>query len=122
MKEANKVKIDLIVIGNPNSGKTSLIRRFIEGESISLYYVASFTHFYTPTLGLSLDKKVIQLDGSEVTVCIWDTAGQEKFFSLTKNYFKKADGVLVVFDLTDKPSFDRTSFIIQAWISSGCQR
>ncbi len=50
---------------------------------------------------------MIQVEGDEVTVCIWDTAGQEKFFSLTKNYFKKADGVLVVFDLTDKPSFDR---------------
>jgi GTPase SAR1 family protein len=65
---------------------------------------------------------VIQLDGSEVTVCIWDTAGQEKFFSLTKNYFKNADGVLVVFDLTDKPSFDRNPPPTQASTSSGSQR
>jgi GTPase SAR1 family protein len=50
------------------------------------------------------------VEEDEVTVCIWDTAGQEKFFSLTKNYFKKADGVLVVFDLTDKPSFDSKPF------------
>jgi Ras-related protein Rab-8A len=66
---------------------------------------ASFTQFYTPTLGLTLEKKVVNINGQEVTVCIWDTAGQEKFFSLTKSYFKKADGVLVVFDLTDKVSF-----------------
>jgi GTPase SAR1 family protein len=51
----------------------------------------------------------MKIEGADVTVCIWDTAGQEKFLSLTKNYFKKADGVLVVFDLTDKVSFDRTS-------------
>ena len=65
----------------------------------------SFSHFYTPTLGLSLEKKVLHLDNNEITLCIWDTAGQEKFFSLTKNYFKKADGVLIIFDLTDKNSF-----------------
>lgn len=62
---------------------------------------------------------MIQLDGNEVTVCIWDTAGQEKFFSLTKSYFKKADGVLIVFDLTDKISFDRNELYIKELINSG---
>ncbi len=80
---------------------------------------ASFTQFYTPTLGLSLEKKVIKINGQEINVCIWDTAGQEKFFSLTKNYFKKADGVLVVFDLTDKMSFDSTLPPIQESINFG---
>jgi len=65
---------------------------------------------------------VIRVDNSEVTVCIWDTAGQEKFFSLTKNYFKKADGVLVVFDLTDKNSFDRIYSLIKELTSFGCQK
>lgn len=51
---------------------------------------------------------MIKINDQEINVCIWDTAGQEKFFSLTKNYFKKADGVLVVFDLTDKLSFEST--------------
>lgn len=62
------------------------------------------------------------MEEDEVTVCIWDTAGQEKFFSLTKNYFKKADGVLVVFDLTDKSSFDSKPSHTQESISSGCQK
>ena len=48
-----------------------------------------------------------------MTLCIWDTAGQEKFFSLTKGYFKKADGVLIIFDLTDSHTFDR---IEKYWI------
>lgn len=47
------------------------------------------------------------MEGAEITVCIWDTAGQEKFLSLTKNYFQKADGVIVVFDLTDRVTFER---------------
>jgi GTPase SAR1 family protein len=41
-----------------------------------LPHSASFSHFYTPTLGLSLEKKLMRVDNSEVTVCIWDTAGQ----------------------------------------------
>lgn len=49
---------------------------------------------------------MIKVNNHEVSVCIWDTAGQEKFFALTKNYFKKADGVLIIFDLTDKNSFE----------------
>lgn len=61
---SNKVKIDLIVIGNPNSGKTSLIKRYIDGESTNILNVASFSHFYTPTLGLSLEKKVIKIDNN----------------------------------------------------------
>lgn len=41
-----------------------------------------------------------------VSVNIWDTAGQEKFLALTKHYFQKADGVMVIFDLTDKNSYE----------------
>ena len=49
------------------------------------------------------------IDKQPVIVHIWDTAGQQKFFSIARNYFKKADGVLVIFDITDKNSFDRKS-------------
>ena len=49
---------------------------------------------------------MIRVNDCDVNVCIWDTAGQEKFISLTKNYFKKADGILIVFDLTDNLTFD----------------
>lgn len=63
---------------------------------------------------------MISINSNEVTVCIWDTAGQEKFFSLTKNYFKKADGVIVVFDLTDKTSFESKIDFIKELINSGC--
>ena len=44
-----------------------------------------------------------------VSVNIWDTAGQEKFLAITKNYFRKADGVLIIFDLTDKNSYESIS-------------
>ena len=59
---------------------------------------------------------------AEITVCIWDTAGQEKFLSLTKNYFQKADGVIVVFDLTDKITFDSTTLLTQESTNFGSPR
>lgn len=59
---------------------------------------------------MSLDKKIINIDGQPISLFIWDTAGQEKFFALTKAYFKKADGVLVVFDVNSRLSFERTLF------------
>lgn len=69
-------------------------------------YVEVFSHYYNPTLGINLEKKDIVLDGMLISVSIWDTAGQEKFLAITKNYFRKADGVLVIFDLTDKNSYE----------------
>jgi GTPase SAR1 family protein len=54
---------------------------------------------------MSLEKKVVKIGNTDVSLFVWDTAGQEKFFALTKAYFKKADGVLIVFDLTSRASF-----------------
>ena len=62
---------------------------------------------YQPSIGMSLEKKTVEFDGQTVSVHIWDTAGQQKFFAIAKNYFRKADGVLIIFDITDKHSFDR---------------
>ncbi len=84
-----------------------------------MQHSASFSHFYTPTLGLSLEKKLMWVESSEVTVCIWDTVGQQKFLSLSISYYKKADGVLVVFDLTDKNTFESTIQMTQESINSG---
>lgn len=87
-----------------------------------MLHVEVFSHFYNPTLGINLEKREITLDGMLVSVNIWDTAGQEKFLALTKNYFRKADGVLVIFDLTDKNSFDSSFNLTQRSSSFGCTR
>lgn len=73
---------------------------------MQMWNLEVFTHYYNPTLGINLEKKEIKVGDGEVSINIWDTAGQEKFLALTKNYFRKADGVLVIFDLTDKNSFE----------------
>ncbi len=50
--------------------------------------------------------RTIELDGKVVKLQIWDTAGQERFRTITANYFRGAAGVIVVYDITDKNSFD----------------
>ena len=87
----------LITLGDSMVGKTSLILRFLENL---------FTPNYLSTIGFDLKKKMVKLDnGEKIKLVIYDTAGQERFKSLSRNYIKKADGILVVYDITNKQSF-----------------
>jgi small GTP-binding protein len=54
------------------------------------------------------------LNDKKYIVKIWDTAGQERYRSLTRNFFKNADGIIVVYDITDRKTFD----MVQSWIQS----
>lgn len=63
-----------------------------------------------PSIGMDLFTKNIVVNGKSIKINIWDTAGQDKYFSLTRNLFKKADGVLLAFDLTDLESFKSNSY------------
>jgi len=104
-------KINIILIGNQGSGKTSVINRFLMDDQEDLDK-AAFTHIYYPTIGINLERKTLKLkdnknEDKEVNLHIWDTAGQEKFFSLTKNFFQRADGVAIIYDITDASSFTK---------------
>ncbi len=57
------------------------------------------------SIGIDFQIKNITIGNEIVKLQIWDTAGQERYFALTKQYFQKADGVIVVYDITDKLSF-----------------
>ncbi len=68
-----------------------------------------------PTLGLDFaSKKHTLKDGNEIFMKIWDTAGQERFQDITASFYKKANGILIVYDITDKKTFERVS----NWIDS----
>ena len=103
----NKVDIvfKIITIGDSNVGKTSIIRRYtyniFEPESIS-------------TIGVSFSFKEVTLEnGITVKLKLVDTAGQEKFKSVTKSYYKNTDGVLFVFAYDKKRTFEDISDWIQ---------
>lgn len=87
----------LIVIGDAQVGKSSLIARFVDGV---------FDETTQPTIGVDFKVKyVVTEDDKIIRLQIWDTAGQERFRSITSSYFRGANGVIVVFDLTNYSSF-----------------
>ncbi|KRX10339.1 P-loop containing nucleoside triphosphate hydrolase [Pseudocohnilembus persalinus] len=87
----------LLIVGNSSVGKTCLLRRFSEGQ---------FNQNFIPTVGIDFAVKNLKIDNKIVKVQIFDTAGQERFKSIISSYFRNADGILVVYDVTDKQSFE----------------
>ena len=98
-------KIQLIMIGESNVGKTSLIRRYTKNL---------FNINHLETTGIEFSSKEEKINNKIIKVKIWDTAGQEIFHSLTKNFYRKADGIIIVFDVGNKESFEK----IHDWIKS----
>jgi small GTP-binding protein len=98
-------KIQLIMIGESSVGKTSLIRRYTKN-------IFNINHL--ETTGIEFNSKEEKINHKIIKVKIWDTAGQEIFHSLTKNFYRKADGIIIVFDVTNKESFDK----IHDWVKS----
>ena len=98
-------KCQLMIIGDSMVGKTSLLYRYQENK---------FMNNYLATVGIDFFTKEETFDGRKVRIKIWDTAGQERFKSLTQAFSKNADGLILVFDVTNRESFENLKF----WI--GC--
>ena len=98
-------KIQLIIIGESNVGKTSLIRRYTNNL---------FNTNHLETVGIEFNTREEKINNKIIKVKIWDTAGQEIFQSLTKNFYRKADGIIIVFDVGNKESFEK----LHDWIKS----
>lgn len=93
-----KISVKVVIIGEPGVGKTSIYNRFL------------FNKFDTnsiPTTGASYCQKVINIDkyNLKINFDIWDTAGQEKFRSLNKIFYKDADVALFIYDITRESSY-----------------
>ena len=93
-----------IVIGSSGVGKTAILKRLVDDV---------FTGESQSTIGVEFLATSIDVDGNNVKLQIWDTAGQERFRSIAKAYFRSAIGVILVFDLTDRKSFEDLS----QWLS-----
>lgn len=90
--------IKLVIVGDSGVGKTCLLVRFTEGR-----YEAS----QRATVAVDISNAQLDLGSSTVGLALWDTAGQERFASLSAPYFRQADGVVVVFDVGSRASFER---------------
>ncbi len=96
--ESNKIyDAKIITLGDSLVGKTCLILRFLED---------TFFATYLSTIGFDLKQKIVKLEnGDKIKLIIHDTAGQERFKSLALTYYRKAYGILLLFDVTKKSSF-----------------
>ena len=65
------------------------------------------------TCGLDYLTKEVDINGTKFKVKLWDSAGQEMYHNLAKNYFHKCEGILIVFDICDKRTFDHLNYWIQ---------
>uniref|UniRef100_A0A672HVK6 Ras-related protein Rab n=1 Tax=Salarias fasciatus TaxID=181472 RepID=A0A672HVK6_SALFA len=87
----------IVIIGDAAVGKTSFVHRYVNGQ---------FSQTYLPTMGVDFSVKVLRWSEKEtVRLHIWDIAGQERFVSMTRVYYKGALGCVVMFDVTKLSSF-----------------
>ncbi|XP_070611318.1 EF-hand calcium-binding domain-containing protein 4B isoform X2 [Erythrolamprus reginae] len=86
----------IVLVGNSAVGKTAFLKQFCEGR---------FFPGTAATVGVDYSMKTVSLDGNQVVLQLWDTAGQERYRSITKQFFRKADGVVVMYDVTAYDTF-----------------
>ncbi|XP_056368155.1 ras-related protein Rab-18-B-like isoform X2 [Oenanthe melanoleuca] len=88
--------LKLLLVGDSAVGKSSLLRRVTDG---------TFEPRLKPTVGIDFKVKKMVVEGRAVQLAIWDTAGQERFRALTPSYYRAAQGVVLVYDVTRKDTF-----------------
>ena len=96
----NIVSYKVVLIGDSAVGKTSLIR---------LYNYKDIDKCHIPTLACDYFITNENVEGKQVKLLVWDTAGQERFRSISTNYVKNARGILLVYSVTDRNSFNNVS-------------
>lgn len=95
----------LLLIGDSGVGKTCILFRFSDD---------AFNTTFISTIGIDFKIKTIDINGKRVKLQIWDTAGQERFHTITTSYYRGANGIMLVYDITNPKSFDN----ITKWLKN----
>ncbi|KAL4612804.1 hypothetical protein GN956_G22904 [Arapaima gigas] len=95
----------IVLVGNSSVGKTSVLRRFCDD---------SFHPGTSATVGVDYSVKTLTVEKCRVALQMWDTAGQERYRSITKQFFRKADGVIIMYDITSQQTF----LAVRNWLAS----
>ena len=86
----------VIVVGDMAVGKSNLLLRFCDDI---------YKQNYLATMGIDFRTKIIRFNDKSLRLQIWDTAGQDKFRTITQSYYKGASGVILVYSISDRRSF-----------------
>ena len=95
--------INCMLIGDSETGKSSFLIRYVRNN---------FSDIFLTTIGLDKEIKIYQHMDKKYRLILWDTAGQERFKSLPKKYFQNADGILLLYDVSKKDTFEH----VKNWI------
>ena len=98
-------KIKIMIIGETRVGKTSLISKYCKNEFSGGQYLS--------TIGIDFQIKNLKINSKKIRLQIWDTAGEERFRNIAKNYFQSSDGFLVVYDIANHESFETLDYWIE---------
>ena len=90
------INLQILLLGDSSVGKTSLLMRYINNE---------FKESMISTIGMDIHKKEIKISNKEVLLHLVDITGQERFKSVARTYYKDVDGIIFIFDVTNKDSF-----------------
>jgi len=99
MESGKKVDFKVVLLGMSNVGKTCVFQRFL--------YDRFNDHDAAPTIGAAYGEKHVTCEGKDVTISLWDTAGSERYESMTRMYYKGASVALVCYDLTNGQSLKK---------------
>ena len=97
-------KYQILLLSQTSAGKTSILQRFIK---------RNFYEEYIPTIGVYYKEKSVYLDNGEYAdLKIYDTTCKEQFFYIVQYYYKSSDGIILVYDITDRNSFKKVDYLI----------
>ena len=102
--------IKILLLGDTTVGKTNIITMFMEKK---------FNQNHMTTSGIDLKATCLELNNKKIRIQLWDTCGQEKYKSITKNLFLKVQGILTVYDITNRNSFSNLKNWVQLVKSDG---
>jgi len=91
-------KFKVVFLGDEAAGKTSLVRR---------YMYDTFEDSIQATIGMDFQSKTVYVEDRTLRLQLWDTAGQERFRSLIPSYIRDSSGAIVVYDITNRDTFQR---------------
>ena len=104
--KSNDYNIKLIILGNSTVGKTSFLDQFINNK---------FNNYQLTTIGFNILSKTINLsNGEKIKITFYDTSGQEKYRSIPINFIRNAQGIVLMYDITEIKSFDN----INVWLNT----
>ena len=104
LADKNDYVFKLVLVGDSGVGKSCILHQFIYNR---------FRKNTTQTIGVDFSAKNVHIDNQEIKLQIWDTAGQEKFRSVARSYYRGAIGIIIVYDITKVESFQH----IATWLA-----